>query len=182
MFYSFKENVLSHKLCDRLIEQAESIGFVASKVNMYGQMKEALNIRNNQRIEYTDSILAKELEEIIITNFPEVLSFNSQDFSCLNDQFRFYHYSPGEYFKPHKDGQIKLADKQSFITCLFYLNDTDGGETILMPQGFSQKENWIPIQPTKGSILLFEHQIWHEGKPVTLGEKILLRSDLFYFI
>lgn len=182
MFYRFKEKILSNELCDRLTQQAKSIGFVPSKVNVYGQMKEALNIRNNQRIEYTDSVLSKELEGIIISHFPDVLSFNSKKFTELNNHFRFYHYSPREYFKPHKDGHIKLENKQSFITCLFYLNDTEGGETILMPQGFSHKESWISIQPTKGSILLFEHQIWHEGKPVTQGEKIVLRSDLFYSI
>lgn len=180
MFYSFKENVLSSELCDLLIKKAEEIGFSASKVNIYGEMKEALNIRNNQRIEYTDKVLAKELEFEIIKAFPEVLSFENKLFSDLNDHFRFYHYSPGEYFKPHKDGHTKLETKESFITVLFYLNDTQGGETILMPQGYSHKQSWIKITPTKGSVLLFEHKIWHEGKPVSSGEKIVLRSDLFY--
>lgn len=180
MFYYFKDHILSNAFCDELVQKALSIGFVASKVNMYGQMKEALNIRNNQRIEYTDDILAKELELTLLKEFPEILSFESKQFEGLNDHFRFYHYSPEEYFKPHKDGQIKLDHKTSFITCLFYLNDTDGGDTILMPEGFIHKESWIRIQPKKGSVLLFEHKIWHEGTPVNSGEKIVLRSDLFY--
>lgn len=180
MFYQFKENILSSTMCESLIQQAHNIGFIPSTVNMYGEMKEALSIRNNQRIEYTDSVLAKTLECIIVENFPEVLSFENKVFSEINDHFRFYHYSPNEYFKPHKDGQIKLDNKQSFITCLFYLNDTEGGETILMPNGFADKQSWVTIHPKKGSVLLFEHKIWHEGKPVTSGEKIVLRSDIFF--
>lgn len=182
MFYSFKENVFSHEFCDLLVHKAHSIGFSASKVNVYGEMKEALNIRNNQRIEYTDTELSKELELSILKNFPEIKSFEKKEFLELNDHFRFYHYSPGEYFKPHKDGHTKLEGKESFITVLIYLNDTEGGETILMPEGFAKKESWINITPTKGSVLLFEHKIWHEGKPVTSGDKILLRSDVFYKI
>lgn len=180
MFYQFKENILSNDMCEKLIEQAHSIGFSPSTVNMYGQQKEALNIRNNQRIEYTDCVLAKTLEKILLDNFPEILSFQNKVFSDINDHFRFYHYSPEEYFKPHKDGHIKLENKESFITCLFYLNDTEGGETILMPNGFADKLSWITIHPKKGSVLLFEHKIWHEGKPVTSGEKFVLRSDVFF--
>lgn len=180
MFYSFKENLLSDHMCQYLIDKANSIGFSPSTVNIYGEMKEATHIRNNQRIEYTDSILAQDLEVIITSNFPDVNHFENKKFAGLNDHFRFYHYSPGEFFKPHKDGHTKITNKESFITVLFYLNDTEGGETILMPEGYSNKEKWITITPKKGSILLFEHNIWHEGKTVTVGEKIVLRSDLFY--
>lgn len=180
MFYQFKENVLSDTMCDTLIEQAHSIGFTRSKVNVYGEMKESLNIRNNQRIEYTDSTLAKTLETILIENFPDILSFENKTFTQINDHFRFYHYSLEEYFKPHKDGHVKLKTQESFITILFYLNDTVGGETILMPNGFADKQSWVTIIPKKGSVLLFDHNMWHEGKPVTSGEKIVLRSDAFF--
>lgn len=180
MFYNFKEKILSDSMCQSLIDKANSIGFSPSTVNMYGQMKEAKSIRNNTRIEYTDTLLSKQLEVIINENFPEVTSFKDKKFSHLNNHFRFYHYCLGEFFKPHKDGHIKLEDTESLITVLFYLNDTTGGETILMPEGYAQKEKWITITPTKGSILLFEHNIWHEGKTIISGEKIVLRSDLFY--
>lgn len=182
MFYAFKEEVLSEEMCQNLIDKATSIGFEPSKVNIYGTMKDATHIRNNQRIEYTDSSLANNLESIIVDKFPSIISMDNKKFAGLNDHFRFYHYSPGEFFKPHKDGQTKIDGQESLITVLFYLNNTEGGETILMPSGYSDKESWIYITPTKGSILLFEHKIWHEGKPVTSGEKIVLRSDLFYKI
>lgn len=182
MFYLFKEKVLSDSACQNLIDKANFIGFLPAKVNIYGKMKDATHIRNNQRIEYADNLLAKNLEQIIIENFPIILSFKNKKFFSLNEYFRFYHYSPGEFFKPHKDGQIKIDGNESLITVLFYLNDSNGGETILMPNGYSNKESWIYITPKKGSILLFEHNFWHEGRPVTSGEKIILRSDLFYNI
>lgn len=181
MFYAFKENLLSEQKCQNLIAQAKNIGFLPSKVNIYGKMTDASHIRNNKRIEYTDAHLAQELQELILKNFQsELLTFKNQSFAGLNEYFRFYHYSPGEFFKPHKDGKIKLENKTSLITVLFYLNDTLGGETILMPNGYSNKDSWIYVTPTKGSVLLFEHEIWHEGKEIKSGEKIVLRSDLFY--
>lgn len=173
---------MSEKKCQDLILQAKNIGFLPSKVNIYGKMIESSNIRNNKRIEYSDINLANELQDLILNNFQsELLTFQNKSFANLNEYFRFYHYSPGEFFKPHKDGKIKLEGKTSLITVLFYLNDTLGGETILMPNGYSHKDSWIYITPTKGSVLLFEHDFWHEGKEIKSGEKIVLRSDLFYY-
>jgi predicted 2-oxoglutarate/Fe(II)-dependent dioxygenase YbiX len=94
--------------------------------------------------------------------------------------FRFYRYRPGQYFKPHRDGAYQDGQKESLVTALFYLNDADGGETVLMPYGLRQAWAHRPILPRAGDALLFEHRVWHEGRPVNSGEKYVLRTDLFY--
>jgi len=182
MFYSLKCNLLSDELCNKLINLAENIGFEKAKVNVYGKQESIPKIRNNSRIEYTNSELSIELGSIVFDNFPEICPLFDKKILGLNDHFRYYHYSPTEYFKPHKDGHTKIPGKESLLTVLFYLNDTDGGETILMPDGYSKKESWITVNPKKGSILIFEHDIWHEAKPVNSGEKFVLRSDVFFAV
>lgn len=182
MFYYIQPNVLTNEQCDELIEKSKQLGFNPAKVQYYGEEVSIKSIRNNSRLELKDTELANKLEKILLEkigdNFPYKLKY--RDFKKLNDHFRIYCYKIGEYFKPHKDGHIKIEDMESLITVLFYLNDTNGGETILMPKGYANKESYISIKPQKGSILLFDHDIFHEGTTVISGQKYVLRSDLFF--
>jgi len=58
---------------------------------------------------------------------------------------------------------------------LFYLNEGfSGGETRLI-------DYEVTIAPRRGSVLLFEHAMLHEGCPVTAGTKYVLRSDAKYW-
>lgn len=182
MFYLHAKNLLSSSECERLIALSNSKGFEEAPVNYYGEMKKISSIRNNERLEYRDHQLAKTLEDKLQTQLKETFPFNFERFSYsqLNDHFRFYKYKPEQYFKPHVDGHILDGENESQITALFYLNTTNGGETILMPHGVREKSSYITIHPEVGDVLLFEHGMWHEGKSVTSGEKYVLRSDLFY--
>lgn len=182
MFYYTQKNVLTNEQCDELIEKSKQLGFTPAKVQYYGEEVSIKSIRNNSRLELEDIVLANQLEKILLEkmgkDFP--YNFKYRDFKKLNDHFRIYAYEPGEYFKPHKDGHIKITGMESLITVLFYLNDTQGGETIIMPKGYADKASHISITPQKGSVLLFDHNIFHEGKTVISGQKYVLRSDLFF--
>lgn len=180
MFYTYKENVFDSEFCDHLINTANSIGFEAASVDMYGRKISAPNIRNNERLEFNNLELSRIIETTILKkiNFPKLI--NGKSYKYISSHFRFYCYSPGQYFKPHKDGSYEEGDNKTFMTCLIYLNDTDGGETILMPEGFKHRDKWIIIKPSIGSVLLFEHGIWHEGKEVIDGKKYVLRTDIFF--
>lgn len=182
MFYEYKNNVLPIQECDQLIDLALKTGFEPAKVQVYGEQKSLNNIRNNTRLEFDDKILAQRLEYLLKDSlqdkFPSVI--NNRDFFKMSSHFRMYCYEPGQYFKPHRDGHYKENDVETLITALFYLNTTIGGQTILMPKGFKEKDSWITISPVQESVLMFEHDIFHEGLPVTQGEKYVLRTDLFY--
>lgn len=181
MFYIFQENVFSETKCESLISLANSYGFEKALVNIYGKQQDAKNIRNNERIEFENAVLATDIQSVLqekINVFP--YEYKEKIFSKAAHALRFYKYTPGQYFKPHKDGHFKDKENESLITVLVYLNDTMGGETILMPDGFSKKESWITIIPKKGSVLMFDHDFWHEGRPVVSGEKLVLRTDLMF--
>lgn len=188
MWFHYAKNVIPISICLDLIDKAERIGFKEADVRFYEEKKKMNNIRNNSRIEFEDFEFLEKLETSIIQNLGESFPFIMENeklnkdvtFSGLNNHLRFYKYEPYQYFKPHKDGGYDMDGKESLITVLLYLNDTDGGETVLMPEGPSKPESFIYFKPHAGDVLLFSHPIWHEGKPVNSGKKYVLRSDMFY--
>lgn len=182
MFYQAKTDILSPQQCMDLITRASSLGFEAAKVQMYGEQKSLEKVRNNSRVEFSDTNLARELTTSLQTAFGEDFpyTFNERTFAKVSEHFRVYRYQPGEYFKPHKDGGYTEEPLSTLVTVLFYLNTTEGGETIVMPQGFKEKSSWITINPAEGSVLMFQHNVFHEGRPVLEGYKYVLRTDLFF--
>ena len=111
----------------------------------------------------------------------------------LNERLRFLRYNSGMFFKPHYDGQyVRQSDasgsarngETSFVTCQLYLNDNfEGGETrFLVPP---EKKSSLPfpstdVIPKTGSVLLFQHDLLHEGRTVTAGCKYIMRTDVMY--
>lgn len=182
MFFYHMKKVLSEQQCAELIAKGNALGFNKAQVNHYGKMENLNHIRNNERVEWDEPNLSQELNQLLKDklgdDFPQLIQ--EMTYAEMGSHFRMYKYSPQEYFKPHKDGGYKKDQLVSLITVLFYLNDTDGGETVLMPDGYQHKENHIVINPKAGDVLLFEHQFWHEGKSVKTGEKFVLRTDLFF--
>lgn len=182
MFYLHLKNVLSPERCAELMAVACAKGFEPATVNNYGQQERLNNVRNNERLEWDNPQLARELEAALQLvcgdQFPYLLE--DQVFASAGSHFRMYRYSPGQYFKPHRDGHFQDKEFESWVTVLFYLNDTDGGETILIPTSYAYRDNWITISPKAGDVLMFQHDFWHEGRPVNSGEKYVLRTDLFY--
>jgi predicted 2-oxoglutarate/Fe(II)-dependent dioxygenase YbiX len=182
MWHRHITGLLSAEECQRLIDRGLKQGFEAAKVNHYGDQTMMTQVRNNERLEFDDHVLAVELQNKLMIalgdDFPHV--FANKDYAKAGTHFRMYRYTPGQYFKPHKDGSFQDGEFESEITVLFYLNDAQGGETVLMPYGVSQAWSHIVIQPRAGDVLLFEHNVWHEGRQVTAGEKFVLRTDLFY--
>lgn len=180
MYFELIINAFDNEFCDLIFNKIKSQTFEKAQVNMYGKQTDLQHIRNNLRLEFKDTDVAKQINERIklIESFPFIL--DEKKFQFPSDEFRSYLYKPGQYFKPHKDGSEKTENMQSKITCLIYLNDIQGGQTVLMPNGFADKSSHIQIVPKKGSMLLFEHKFWHEGLPVDSGEKYVLRTNLMY--
>lgn len=110
----------------------------------------------------------------------------------LNERSRFLRYNPGMFFKSHYDGQyVRQSDasgsarngETSFVTCQMYLNDNfEGGETrfLVPPEKRSLPFLSTDVIPKIGSVLLFQHDLLHEGRPVTAGCKYMMRTDVMY--
>jgi prolyl 4-hydroxylase len=182
MFHLHLKSVFSPEFCARVIADARELGFEAATVNNYGEHKLMTNVRNNERLEWDNPVLARQVEAAIqgaaADAFPYVIE--GQTFVKANSHLRAYRYVPGQYFKPHRDGHEHREGLESWVTVLCYLNDTEGGETILMPRSVRYPDDWITISPRAGDVLLFQHDFVHEGRPVTAGEKYALRTEFFY--
>lgn len=180
MYFQFISKAFDSKFCDLILSKIQESDFEKASVNVYGQQQNLEKIRNNYRYEFDSLEISLEIKETLSkkANFPLLL--DHKEYQLPSEHFRVYLYQPGQYFKPHKDGHVIEGHEESKITCLIYLNDTDGGETVLMPNGFGDKSSHIKIKPEKGSVLLFEHKIWHEGLPVNSGQKYVLRTNLIY--
>ena len=98
----------------------------------------------------------------------------------LNERLRFLRYEEGDYFKPHLDGAYTRPDQteQSQITVQLYLNDGfEGGETTFFSPCMKNK---VAVVPKPGKVLIFQHQLLHEGSVLKSGQKYSMRTDVMY--
>lgn len=183
MYYHHLTGVLSAQECEQLIARGFNQGFEQALVNRGDGTQELITrVRNNERVIFDDNALAVDLQSRLMLHLGDEFPYQFKDvvFRKAGAHFRMYKYTPEQYFKPHRDGSFRDVDCESEITVLFYLNDTDGGDTVLMPHGKLQDWAFIHIAPKAGDVLMFEHPVWHEGRPVNSGEKFVLRTDLFF--
>lgn len=166
------DHFLTDEECDAWITKSEQIGFEEAKVNMDGGQKMMKMIRNNERILYTDLIYAFQLWKRLKPYIRPVIG-NSYALG-LNEMFRFYKYSPGQRFKMHRDGSfIRNETEFSYYTFMIYLNDDFEG-------GATKFESGEYVLPEKGTALIFEHSLRHEGARLDSGLKYVLRTDIMY--
>lgn len=147
--------------------------------------------RNNDRFVMDNAILAKQLFEKVKPYLPVRIEINSTInaengvwyLKELNDRLRFCKYSANQYFHRHLDGVHYRNDTtQSKLTFMIYLNSAtefEGGRTLF----FKTKETdeiWASYIPKQGDLIVFDHNVWHEGEVLTQGEKFVLRSDILY--
>jgi len=168
--------------CADLIKRAESIGFAAASVRTHDGPKMLTHIRNNERVNLDDETLAAEMWLRIEALCPE---FDGQTAQGVDHKLRFYRYEAGQQFKRHKDGSVtNELGQASKLSYLVYLNDDfTGGETMFRHyegKGEERRKLETVVSPSTGSALLFRHERWHEGTPVTDGLKYVLRTDVFY--
>ena len=107
----------------------------------------------------------------------------------LNPCFRIVRYHPGGYFRPHFDGGFaEDASHLSIKTFMIYLNDEfEGGTTRFFTEKQRHYSSVIDassiafeIRPRRGSCLVFNHALTHDGSDVVSGEKWILRSEVMY--
>jgi len=139
--------------------------------------------RTNQRYWQDDFELAKYLSNQLFIRKTDSASFSYvlKGFCGLNERFRYCKYSEGETFSNHRDGHFfRGNDTESKMTFLLYLNDSYlGGETKFYSDK-GKTELLFSHQGKTGDVLIFDHDIWHEGCSVSSGVKYMLRSDLLF--
>jgi len=168
-------DLLSPEECTAFIRRASGTGFgeapLTVGVNRFMMEK---SVRNNERVIEDDPALAARLWKRLEPHVPAV--WGSMCAIGLNERFRYYRYTPGQYFRWHRDGSfVRSPTERSLFTVIYYLNDDFlGGTTDFHGEGE------LRIAPRRGMALIFAHPIYHQGAEVVRGTKYVLRSDVMY--
>lgn len=177
----FLHGVLSKEECNNIIEKTEP--YFEESISRY-----PIDYRNNLRQVKDDYLFSKEMFKRIVDYLPKSVNWNKTEISqdpnqeyvidSLNERFRICKYEKNQYFKIHQDGEYwKNENLQSKLTFMIYLNDQfKGGDTNF----FENNEIILKVHPKMGSLIIFEHSLWHEGQILKEGKKYILRSDILY--
>lgn len=162
---------LSADECASYIRSSEQSGFEEAAIQTATGQELRKAVRNNDRIIFDDPQLAASVFARIAPYLPEL--FGEWQLVGLNERFRFYRYTAGQYFKWHKDGFYARNEQEvSQLSLLLYLNDDyQGGETQFRED---------VIKPEAGMALVFPHLMMHQGAPIDVGVKYVLRTDVMY--
>ncbi|KAL3781984.1 hypothetical protein ACHAW5_006074 [Stephanodiscus triporus] len=187
-------NILSPEECLELIDRAEEEGFEDA---MISYVKAKTLHRDCTRCLLDDNELAEVWYKRIVNalkdtpletklkNAPWIQKNSGMIPHAvgLNERFRLLKYKQGQFFRVHTDTPFvrRTSDHQSVgeMSCVsvqVYLNQNfKGGCTTFRSEG-----RYLDVKPRTGSILLFEHDILHEGQAVIQGKKYILRTDVMY--
>eukprot|EP00026_Physarum_polycephalum_P021671 Phypoly_transcript_25068.p1 GENE.Phypoly_transcript_25068~~Phypoly_transcript_25068.p1 ORF type:complete len:176 (+),score=13.36 Phypoly_transcript_25068:44-529(+) len=145
-----------------------------------GRQEYAPDVRNSDRCIIDDEALAEKFYQKIKSHVP--VQYMGCQAVGLNERLRFLRYDPGNDFKPHQDGMYyrqsgpKMGER-SYITVQIYLNEGfEGGATTF----FDEENTAIPVVPKIGSVLVFQHDLYHEGSLLVSGRKYAIRTDVMY--
>jgi len=185
--------VLDVDYCNHLIRMTEDKQYTPAVINTGSEHVIDTSIRNNSRYMTHDSDITNYIFDKIKEFIP--VTFNGRKLVGIYDKMRYLKYRPGEYFKPHYDGITELDHgRVSMLTVQLYLNDNfTGGTTRFLSDNFdtivdttidttidTTGEQFVDVIPQTGSVLIFEHEILHEGCILLSGTKYTVRMDILY--
>lgn len=186
MFCKVIPGFLSPDECSRLIAESEVRGFARADSDY------PPSYRNNDRQVLDSTELASWMWPRLQGLVPPAMrpaaaapSASPWMLDSINERFRFCRYLPGQQFEIHQDGvHHRSRTRQSCLTFLVYLSDAEaceGGDTLFYEAGpASDAPPVARVAPRAGSLIVFDHRLWHAGERVTSGVKYILRSDVLY--
>ncbi|KAL0481886.1 PKHD-type hydroxylase [Acrasis kona] len=170
--------VLSEEECAHFIKETEALQYE----DCYGFHP---SYRSNKRVIVNDIGLA----DLILERTKEFLPLQYEvegemwKAKCLNPQWRFCRYNPGQHFSAHIDGCYTLdMNNRSWFTFMIYLNGGfKGGSTNFLKKiDRDTKIVTCEVPPERGLVLVFPHHLLHEGEPLGNKQKYIMRSDLMF--
>lgn len=180
-FSALIHNAFTGSECEVMIQMAETHGLSGATPRVLeGHVQTAEEMReqrNSHRIPFESHELARWLFSRIAPFVPQrVLDMTPYS---LHERCRVVKYTPGMYFKAHNDGYKRRSENdRSFFSFLLYLNDGyEHGRTQFYDPDNLNATDWAPRQ---GSVLVFDHTIWHGSSALTNGVKYALKSEVMY--
>ncbi|KAF8332419.1 uncharacterized protein EI90DRAFT_3145475 [Cantharellus anzutake] len=171
---------LSHSECAAFAKFIGQLNLVKTPPPKRGEAT-----RLNDRLSIASSSFARTLYSALhpyVSNVPSfVQNQKPVPVPCgMNENIRLYRYSKGQYFGRHYD------DSWTLLVYVTGREDgVEGGETVFFKptNGKRQTMTEIVAPLRRGSALLHRHGrecMLHEGREVTGGTKLVLRSDLLF--
>lgn len=172
-------NFITKDLCNKIIDFSEQHNFESL------EKEYVKSYRNSERILIKSSVLAdniwKSLLQILdIDDFKNVAprGFGTEGnwvIHSVNPMFRISKYHKGGHFSKHSDAGYVINDNyRSSFSLLIYLNQNyEGGHTSVY-----QNDIKYDILPQSGKMVMFNHNLEHQGNRVNTGYKYILRADI----
>lgn len=182
---------LTRAECEAFIARAEGQGFRGAGSDY------PPSYRNNERLVVDDAELSRQMTARLLERLPAAGLARTDAAGVhwqadrVNERFRFCRYRENQAFHIHQDGvHHRGPDHRSQLTFMVYLTDGDefeGGDTLFFdggpdttPAGEAHPPVRARVRPQVGSLIVFDHRIWHAGALVTRGVKHIMRSDLLF--
>lgn len=173
------EDALGPEHCEAFTARATALGFSQTGGDY------PPSYRNNDRCVMDDADLAATLFAELAPCLPGELTDEEGSvwtLCGLNARFRFCRYRDGQGFRIHQDGAHQPdPDRRSMLTLQFYLDDDParvGGQTRFYAARHGGLQGGV--LPQQGRAIVFDHRLWHDGEPVSTGEKHVVRTDVMY--
>jgi len=167
--------------CEKLIKTSEDTGYTEALVHVGGGRQILMKgYRDGHRVMIDDREFVACLLQRISSFLPA--TFDNENLVEINERLRFLRYDDGDKFQPHSDASYGRPDYSAatLITLQIYLNENfKGGETTFLHRRAGNGK-CVPVVPKTGMILVFEHNILHEGSLVKRGRKYTIRTDVLY--
>ena len=180
-------NILTKKECVELILHSEDAGYEQAKVNTGKREVLMTDVRNNDRCIIDSPVTMNFVWQRLMLVCGDDANLMRASFKNdprlhavgLNGRMRILRYVPGTYFTPHCDGRYTQDAVHSCVTFQLYLNEGfEGGSTKLLNS--RNRSEGFDVVPATGSVLLFQHDVFHEGALLQQGRKYALRTDVMY--
>jgi len=169
---------ISNEICQELIAHSEQRGILLTGDDY------PPSYRDNDRLVFDDPAVASWLWQQLAEHLPSELpdADGTLHLVGLNPRFRVCRYEHGQCFRVHQDGaHCPTPEVSSRLTCQIYLNSSDefsGGATRF----YSARHGELlgAVRPQRGTAIVFDHRLWHDGEAVDGGRKYVLRTDVLY--
>eukprot|EP01094_Clydonella_sp_ATCC50884_P007114 TRINITY_DN1629_c0_g1_i2.p1 TRINITY_DN1629_c0_g1~~TRINITY_DN1629_c0_g1_i2.p1 ORF type:complete len:210 (-),score=68.24 TRINITY_DN1629_c0_g1_i2:243-872(-) len=176
-------NVFTPEECKELIRHSEAMEYKPALVNIGGGQQRLMpDVRNNERVIEDTEERSEWMYQRIREYVPQ--SWRGRPVVGLNERLRYLRYDPGQKFEPHMDGTYMRTHgpkrgEASFVTVQIYLNEGfEGGTTRFLHN--SDESVFADAVPRTGSVLIFQHDILHQGSELIRGRKYTIRTDVMY--
>jgi len=170
----------SPEACAAWIQRTESLGYQPTGARY------PASYRDNDRLVFDDPQLAATLFARMRAQLPATVERDGWRWRLvgLNERFRCCRYRGGQRFAIHRDGAyVRSPTVRSLLTFMVYLNDAagfTGGATRYFASRDASAPPLAVVRPEVGALVVFGHDVWHEGEAVHGGTKYVLRSDVLY--